>query len=96
MMGYEASPACNGEIEIAMRLLLWTIFGIGTICTAAPAPAQTYDPNYPACIQISAREGGYIECNFVSMEQCRAAASGRAAYCIPNPYVPVRPRWRRR
>jgi hypothetical protein len=79
-----------------MRALLWTIIGIGMICSAAPASAQTYNPYYPVCIQVAAREGGYVECSYVSMEQCRASASGRAAYCLLNPYFPVHPRarWR--
>jgi hypothetical protein len=53
---------------------------------AAPAWAQTYDPNYPVCLQVFERGGGYIACGFVSMGQCRASASGRAAQCIVNPY----------
>ena len=79
-----------------MRALLLTMIGIGTICSAWSVAAQTYNPYYPVCIQVAAREGGYVECSYVSMEQCRATASGRAAYCFSNPYFPVHPRaqWR--
>jgi uncharacterized protein DUF3551 len=79
-----------------MRTLLWTMIGIGVTCIAQPGSAQTYNPYYPVCIQVAARQGGYVECSYVSMEQCRASASGRAAYCLHNPYFPVRPRPRRR
>jgi hypothetical protein len=79
-----------------MRGLLWTMIGMGVICVAQPVSAQTYDPYYPVCMQVAARQGGYVECSYVSMEQCRASASGRAAYCLSNPYFPVHPRarWR--
>lgn len=64
--------------------------------TAAPARAQTYDPNYPVCLQVYQRGGGYIACGFTSMAQCQATASGRAAQCLVNPYyAPAHPRKRR-
>jgi Protein of unknown function (DUF3551) len=53
-----------------------------------PAQAQTYDPNYPVCLQIY--QGGiadfYFECMYRTMAQCAASASGRAAQCVVNPY----------
>ena len=55
---------------------------------ALPARAQTYDPNYPVCLQIY--QGGiadfYFECSYQTMAQCAASASGRAAQCVVNPY----------
>ena len=52
-----------------------------------PAQAQTYDPNYPVCLQIY--QGGiadfYFECSYRTMAQCAASASGRAAQCVVNP-----------
>ena len=33
-----------------MRLLALATFAIGTIAAAAPAPAQTYAPDYPVCL----------------------------------------------
>jgi hypothetical protein len=64
----------------------WTILGIGTILAAAPAQAQTYDPNYPVCLQIYDIGGGYIDCSYTSLLQCNASASGGSAQCITNPY----------
>ncbi len=87
-----------------MRAPLW-IVGIGLICSAAPACAQTYDPNYPVCMQVIALNINYPDCSFVSMEQCKASASGRAGYCFVNPYfsnpylakrLRPRSRWRER
>ena len=69
-----------------MRALSWTILAIAAILAAAPAEAQTYDPNYPFCLQIYGRGGNYIACQYTSMAQCQLTASGRAAQCITNPY----------
>ena len=75
-----------------MRLLIWTILGIGATFAAAPATAQTYDPNYPVCIEIfPPRGGGYIDCSYVSIPQCNATASGRGARCLVNPYFDFAP-----
>jgi hypothetical protein len=69
-----------------MRLLACTILAIATVPVATPAPAQTYDPNYPVCVQTYAIGGGSIDCSFTSLAQCAASASGRAAQCLNNPY----------
>jgi hypothetical protein len=69
-----------------MRVLACAILTIGTMLVAAPARAQTYDPNYPVCLQTYATGGGYIDCSFTSLAQCAASASGRAAQCLTNPY----------
>jgi hypothetical protein len=73
--------------SLARSLALATL-AIATISLAGPARAQTYDPNYPVCLQIY--QGGmtdyYFECGYTSMPQCQASASGRAAQCVVNPY----------
>lgn len=69
-----------------MHTLAWTLLGIGTTLATAPAQAQTYDPNYPICLQTYGRAGSYIACGYTSMAQCNSSASGRAAQCITNPY----------
>jgi hypothetical protein len=59
-----------------------------TIILTGPAPAQTYDPAYPVCLQVY--QGGiadyYFECNYRTMAQCQMSASGRPAQCVVNPY----------
>ncbi len=72
-----------------------------TVLAAAPSHAQTYDPNYPVCLQVYVPRGGYIDCSFTSLPQCQATASGRAAQCYTNPYFafahpPRRPAHRHR
>jgi len=62
------------------------ILVIAAVSMAAPARAQTYDPNYPVCLQIYDVDGGYIECGYTSLAQCAQSASGRGAQCIVNPY----------
>ena len=70
------------------RSLALAALAIATVSLAGPARAQTYDPNYPVCLQIY--QGGmtdyYFECAYTSMPQCQASASGRAAQCVVNPY----------
>ena len=68
-----------------MRLPPFTLLTMGMIL-ATPASAQTYDPDYPVCIQTYANGGGSINCSFTSLAQCAASASGRAAQCYDNPY----------
>jgi hypothetical protein len=69
-----------------MRVLACTILTIATVLVVAPARAQTYDPNYPVCLQSYSPGGGNIDCSFTSLAQCAASASGRAAQCLNNPY----------
>ena len=69
-----------------MRARTRAVLAIGMILTTAPAQAQTYDPNYPICIQTYGRDGNSIACGYTSMSQCRSSASGRAAQCVTNPY----------
>ena len=83
-----------------MRIPALGVLTIATILTAAPAQAQTYDPDYPVCLQTFGRAGGYIACGYTSLQQCALSASGRSAQCIVNPYfagaqVPARPHYRR-
>ena len=74
-----------------MRISTMAILAAAIAVTAA-AKAQTYDPNYPVCMQVYGRVG-YIDCRFTSLPQCNATASGRSAACLVNPYY--RPAGRR-
>ena len=69
-----------------MRVIYWTTMAAGLLMSAWPAQAQTYDPNFPICLQTYGRDGGYIACRYTSMGQCKLTASARAAQCIVNPY----------
>jgi hypothetical protein len=69
-----------------MRVLACTLLTIATVLVAAPARAQTYDPNYPVCLETYGIDGGHTDCSFTSLAQCAASASGRAAQCLTNPY----------
>ena len=72
---------------------------IGTLLMGAPAYAQTYDPNFPVCMQIYGPVG-YLDCRYGSLDQCKFLAVGRSASCIANPYfaqkTPAAPRRSRR
>ena len=69
-----------------MRKLVWMILAIGTVSAVTPVQAQTYDPNFPVCLQVYGRGANYIACSYTSIPQCQASASGRAAQCIVNPF----------
>jgi hypothetical protein len=69
-----------------MRKLTWMTLAIAAIPIAAPASAQTYDPNYPVCLQTYSIGGGSIDCSYTSLAQCAMTASGRSAQCLTNPY----------
>jgi hypothetical protein len=90
----------NPEKEAPMRIPALAMLTVAAALTATPAPAQTYDPNYPICLQTYGIGGGYIDCSYTSLAVCSATASGRAAQCITNPYfaggqVRAEPRRRR-
>ena len=69
-----------------MRIPALAILTAVTVLTAAPTLAQTYSPGYPVCLQVYAPRGDYIECGYTSLAQCAMSASGRAAWCMTNPY----------
>jgi hypothetical protein len=68
-----------------MRILALAILAIGTISAAVPARAQTYGGGYPVCLHVYGPVT-YYECNYSSIPQCNASASGRSAQCVVNPY----------
>jgi Protein of unknown function (DUF3551) len=70
-----------------MRMLRWMILAGAAIFAVAPATAQRYDPRYPVCLQSWHKWGlTVIDCSYISMDQCRATASGLPAMCLENPY----------
>ena len=70
-----------------MRILALAILVIGMASAAQSARAQTYDPNYPVCLQVyQSWKDFYFECSYTSLAQCNMSASGRGAQCIINPY----------
>jgi hypothetical protein len=73
-----------------MRLVASVILAAAMLGVALPAQAQTYDPRWPICLKIyngGIDGGGEVnDCSYTSMPQCQAAAFGRAAVCMINPY----------
>jgi hypothetical protein len=68
-----------------MRVLALAILAIGTISATVPARAQTYGGGYPVCLHVYGPVT-YYECNYSSIPQCNASASGRSAQCVVSPY----------
>jgi hypothetical protein len=73
-------------VEVLMRILVLTILTIVTVWAAEPVRAQTYDPDYPVCLNIHDLGQNFIDCSYTSLSQCAMSASGRAAECVVNPY----------
>ena len=70
-----------------MRILALSILTIAAVLAAPQARAQTYDPDYPVCLQVyQGLADYYFECGYTSLPQCQMSASGRAAQCVINPY----------
>jgi hypothetical protein len=74
-----------------MRISALVILTMATLCAAAPAQAQTYDPAYPVCLHVFV-PWEYYSCGYTSLAQCAMSASGRGAMCITNPYYAGAPR----
>ena len=68
-----------------MRILALAILATATASVASPAAAQTY-AGYPVCLHVYGPIN-YYECNYTSLAQCNASASGRSAQCVVNPYA---------
>jgi hypothetical protein len=75
-------------VEVLMRVSILAILAVGVVQMAAPARAQTYDPNYPFCVQVyqGSMVDYYFDCSYQTMAACQMSASGRAAQCVVNPY----------
>ena len=70
-----------------MRVLALAILTIATVSAAGPARAQKYDPAFPFCMHVVQWGGAiYENCSFVTIDQCRASASGLGYMCDANPY----------
>jgi hypothetical protein len=69
-----------------MRYLALAALALGTAFAAGPASAQTYGGGYPVCLHVYGPVV-YYECNYTSIAQCNASASGRSAQCVVNPYA---------
>ena len=71
----------------ARKMVMAATILAATLAAALPARAQTYDPDYPVCLQIyQGYVDFYFECRYMNMAQCQASASGRSASCVVNPY----------
>jgi Protein of unknown function (DUF3551) len=79
---------------------MWRILAAAAVLfTLASASSAQADP-YRWCAQDMGTSGG-TNCYFLTLEQCKAAASGAGSFCTPNtfytgPDSPSGPRTRRR
>jgi hypothetical protein len=66
-----------------MRTFLLALASFGTIFATGLSPVAASD-RY--CLQGD-DYAGTGDCGFTSHQQCQASASGRMAYCVPNPVL---------
>ena len=100
MLALDLRTGLNAEIKSQERVvsmqpirpytlagtIAWVVLAAAAL-TCPPAQAQTYDPNYPVCLQVyQSMIDFYYDCSYTSMAQCAASASGRSAQCVVNPY----------
>jgi len=72
-----------------MRMVsaLTGLLAVAAISAIAPMPAQAQpDSGYPVCLRVYG-PATYNECNYTSIAQCKASASGRAAECYLNAFA---------
>jgi hypothetical protein len=83
----------HGDTMRTTILALLSVAGAAVLSTS-PASAQR---SYPYCLRTFGPTA-HVECDYFTMEQCKATASGRAAECYRDPFYPVydEPRPRRR
>lgn len=68
-----------------MRIHALAIATVATILIANSAQAQTYNPNYPVCLEAYGDDGSVVDCGYTSLPQCAQSATGRGQ-CFNNPY----------
>lgn len=80
-----------------MKLIGVLVLALGVLSVTKPASAQMYDPRYPVCMHVyGSLIGERMDCDYTSLNQCYALASGLPATCLVNPYYVPRPQRSRR
>ena len=69
-----------------MRVSGLTMLAAGAFAASWSAHAQTYSLDYPVCLHVYG-PATHIDCDYTSLPQCAASASGRAAQCEVNPFL---------
>jgi hypothetical protein len=84
-------------MEMTMRSLFFALMAFGVLAGGSPTPAEARD--YPFCILGRDYASPLGDCSYPTYAACKAAASGRYAYCQQNPFyyredydAPRRPR----
>lgn len=80
---------------MSIRLTVAGLLSAVATSTIAPVTAHAQGSSYPVCLRVYGPVG-YDECNYTSMAQCKASASGRPADCYPNAFAaaPATPKGR--
>jgi hypothetical protein len=78
-----------------MRALFSAAFAVAAAISVGMISTSAQARDYPFCIKAEWYLGGPGDCAFDTYAQCMASASGRRAYCDPNPTYVGRERPRR-
>jgi hypothetical protein len=74
-------------LELHVTKPVFAIAALAIALGATSVRAQGYDSRYPVCMHVFGELAGErMDCIFTSMPVCQAAASGRPATCLINPY----------
>lgn len=78
--------APQSEDSMNTRLAVTGLLAVPATSTMAPAAVQAQGSSYPVRLRVYGPVG-YDECNYTSIAQCKASASGRPADCYPNAFA---------
>jgi hypothetical protein len=73
------------DVNKMRSVALGALLALASICiAAAPARAESSRAeSYRVC--LTGGEDNATQCDYTSLEQCRATASGGLGYCVMNP-----------
>jgi hypothetical protein len=81
----EAGQNAIIDHSFGIDLMRATLIALALICSCETAHAQAWDSRYPVCMVIYG-PFAHNDCRYMTLEQCRPLASGRAAQCVENPF----------
>jgi hypothetical protein len=92
-------PSIRSVLAPASALLCTLILAVA-VDASAPAEARFWSRSEKWCARMN---GGFDDCSYFTLEQCRKAASGNGNTCLRNPLYkgaqterPARRQWRGR
>ena len=87
--------AADSPTITALSAVMLGALSLGALL-ASPTPVRA-EIEYPWCAEYyGGRDGGGVNCGFVTLAPCRATISGLGGNCYENPAYPAAPPHRRK